>query len=85
MPGPPATPSLSRDTAKDLGRQLGAAHGRPEEIPMNEIPMNKLTRRKPQRTARRLGRAALFAAVRGIATAAGSAVVAGGLVWWQSR
>ncbi|MEU8863435.1 hypothetical protein [Streptomyces umbrinus] len=47
--------------------------------------MNKLKRPKPRRTARHLGRAALFAAVRGIATAAGSAVVAGGLVWWRSR
>ncbi|WP_250400898.1 hypothetical protein [Streptomyces cellostaticus] len=47
--------------------------------------MSKLTERKRLRTARRLGRAALFAAVRGVATAAGSALVGCGLVWWQSR
>lgn len=47
--------------------------------------MSKLTERRRQRTARRLGRAALFAAVRGVATAAGTALVACGLAWWQSR
>ncbi|MGW0559888.1 hypothetical protein ACWDZ4_04475 [Streptomyces sp. NPDC003016] len=47
--------------------------------------MSRMTQRKRQHTARRLGRAALFGAVRGVATAAGSALVACGLVWWQSR
>ncbi|MYR46665.1 hypothetical protein [Streptomyces sp. SID5910] len=47
--------------------------------------MSRLTERKRRRTARRLGRAALFAAVRGVATATGSALVACGLMWWQSR
>ncbi|MCX4235679.1 MULTISPECIES: hypothetical protein [Streptomyces] len=47
--------------------------------------MSKLTERKRRRTVRRPGRAALFAAVRGFATAAGSALLGCGLVWWQSR
>jgi hypothetical protein len=47
--------------------------------------MSKLTERKRRRTARRPGRAALFAAVRGVATGAGSALVGCGLVWFQNR
>ncbi|MFD9907350.1 hypothetical protein [Streptomyces sp. NPDC059063] len=47
--------------------------------------MSRPEQRRRRRTARHVGRAALFGAVRGIATAAGSALVACGLAWWQSR
>ncbi|MFF5532816.1 hypothetical protein ACFY71_10060 [Streptomyces cinerochromogenes] len=47
--------------------------------------MGEAPRRRRRYTVRRLGRAALFGVVRGIAGAAGSALVAGGLLWWRSR
>lgn len=57
------------------------------ERPGFASPMGVRKRLTPRRrgTVRRLGRAALFAVVRGMAGAAGSALVAGWLLWWRSR
>ncbi|UFR00552.1 hypothetical protein KBP30_04865 [Streptomyces sp. Go40/10] len=49
------------------------------------LPADTAPRRRRRGTVRRLGRAALFAVVRGMAGAAGSALVAGWLLWWRSR
>ncbi|MER5484336.1 hypothetical protein ABT024_14100 [Streptomyces sp. NPDC002812] len=40
---------------------------------------------KDKRTIRRLGRAAMFSAVRGAGTAAGSALIAAAILWVGNR